>query len=144
MPRCASDSAFARDVRAARAAELRAQREGRRAKSVAYDAAARRVVVGLTNGIQVSFPLAVFSAVVNASGEALHRVTLSPSGSGLEWDELDAHYSIPELLAWAAGRNAAAAALGSAGGKVRSEAKAAAARANRARGGRPRRDKRLR
>ena len=126
-------------IKTARAAEARARREGRRASAVGYDSRNRRVVVDLTNGMQVAFPLALFPEVANAPLHVVKHVSLSPSGSGIEWTELDADYSVPGLLAWAAGAHASASALGRVGGSQRSDDKAAAARANGALGGRPRR-----
>lgn len=127
-----------RQIRAARAAESRARAQGRRASAVMYDGRTRRVLVELTNGIEIAFPLSIFPEIAHAAPAQLRRVVLSPSGSGIAWRDLDADYSVPGLLAWAAGTHANALALGRAGGRARSEAKAAAARANGARGGRPR------
>lgn len=130
-------SELKRQIARARGAELRERALGRRAASVHYDGKQRRVVVELTNGIQVAFPLLAFPEIAGAPPSVLERVSLSPSGSGLVWSELDADYSVPGLLAWAAGTQASASALGRSGGTKRSEAKAAAARANGALGGRP-------
>ena len=127
-----------RQIRAARAAEARDRADGRRASAVAYDPTLRRVIVDLTNGIRISFPLTVFPEVARAPASALKKIVLSPSGSGFEWSALDADYSVPGLLAWAAGTHASARALGGVGGRVRSAAKTMAARANGAHGGRPR------
>jgi hypothetical protein len=66
-------------------------------------------------------------------------VRISPSGDGLHWDDLDAHASLTGLMAGALNlREWAPRILG----QVRSEAKARAARANGAKGGRPRRSPR--
>lgn len=136
--RANAEADLAREIRSARAAEARARIEGRRASAVEYDARTRRVVVALTNGIQIAFPLVVFPEVANASADELRKVALSPSGSGIEWSALDADYSVPGLLAWAAGTQANASTLGRKGGRTRSAAKSAAARTNGALGGRPR------
>ena len=59
------------------------------------------------------------------------------AAEGPQSEALDADISVPGLIASTFGRNAAAVALGSAGGKATSLAKSAAARANGAKGGRP-------
>ncbi|MEX2154226.1 MAG: DUF2442 domain-containing protein [Gemmatimonadaceae bacterium] len=116
---------------------MRERRLGRRASSVHFDAKQRRVVVELSNGLQVAFPIAALPEIAAAPDSDLAQVTLSPSGSGIVWSELDADFSVSGLLAWAAGTHASASALGRVGGSKSSKAKAAAARSNGARGGRP-------
>ena len=59
------------------------------------------------------------------------------SGIGLHWEELDADIYVPALFQGVLGTESWMAELGRAGGRTRSEKKAAAARANGARGGRP-------
>jgi hypothetical protein len=62
-------------------------------------------------------------------------VRISPSGDGLHWDELDAHLSLTGLMVEALNlREWAPRFMGA----RKSEAKAAAARQNGAKGGRPR------
>src|SRR5437867_11886342 len=82
-----------RQIVRARAAEVRERALGRRASSVLYDAKQRRVVVDLTNGLQLAFPVSAFSEIAAAPASELAHVSVRPSGSGLVWPTLDADYS---------------------------------------------------
>ena len=63
----------------------------------------------------------------------------SPAGLGLHWPRFDADVYVPGLMAGALGsRTWMARQLGAQGGRASTPAKAAAARANGAKGGRPR------
>lgn len=68
----------------------------------------------------------------------LERVSVSPAGDALLWTSIDADVYVPGLVERAFGQRLFAAAVGRRGGRRRSKAKAAAARRNGARGGRPR------
>jgi hypothetical protein len=72
----------------------------------------------------------------------ISAVEVVPSGSALHWEKLDADFSVSGLVAGVFGNKAWMDELrkewGRKGGKTKSEAKAVAARANGARGGRPR------
>jgi hypothetical protein len=69
----------------------------------------------------------------------LSQIEISPSGFGIHFPRLDAHLYLPALMQGVFGsRSWMATQLGAAGGKARSVAKAAAARSNGKRGGRPR------
>jgi hypothetical protein len=121
------DAALARG-REARSAEPRA-------RSARYDGESGRVVMELTNGCIFAFPARLAQGLEEASDEQLAAVEILGAGSGLHWDELDVDLSVPGLLAgllgtaaWMAGR----------AGRATSPTKAAAARANGRRGGRPR------
>ena len=61
-----------------------------------------------------------------------------PGGSVLHWEELDADLSVPGLLLSSLGRREKLTELARVAGKTKSAAKAAAARVNGAKGGRPR------
>lgn len=108
-----------------------------RAASARYEPAARRVVVELTNGALFAFPADRVQGLAGASDEALEAVEVAPGGRGLHWETLDADYSVPALLAGAFGSRAWMAELGRRGGSASTEAKREAARANGAKGGRP-------
>ena len=71
-----------------------------------------------------------------ASEEQLSQVEILGAGSGLHWEALDADFSIPGPFA---GLFGAKAYLAQQAGRATSPAKATAARANGAKGGRPRR-----
>jgi hypothetical protein len=138
MPTSTRRNTLSREIAAARKAESAARSAGLRAAAARYAAARRQVIVRLVNGVEVAFPLPTFPALAGATPAQIARVAVSPSGAGIEWDELDAHYSVPGLLASLADPEALAAELGRRGGQTTSTAKAEAARANGARGGRPR------
>ena len=117
---------------------------GRRASepfavAVRYDRRRDRVVVSLNTGVELAFPPHLAQGLENAAPADMTDVELSPSGFGIHFPKLDVHLYLPALLQGLFGSKAwIASQLGAAGGKVRSAAKVAAARANGKRGGRPR------
>jgi hypothetical protein len=120
-----------------RAAARRAS--GPFAVAARYDRRRDRVVVNLNTGLELAFPPHLAQGLEQADPAHLTDIELSPSGFGIHFPRLDAHLYVPALLHGQFGSKAwMAAQLGAAGGKARSPAKAAAARANGARGGRPR------
>ncbi len=124
-----------------RAAEARTDELRARGHAVAarYDRDAGRVVVSLHNGVELSFPAAISQPLANASPEDLEEVEVEPDGLALFWPRLDDGLTVPGLLAGSFGTRAWMASLmGQAGGKVSTPAKAAAARENGRKGGRPR------
>lgn len=127
-----------RQIPAARARDARERKTGRRAVSASYDHASGRVIIELGTGFLFGFPAKAIPALGSASAEQLAKVELSPGGSGLHWESLDADLSIPGLLLASVGRSDKLSELARLAGRTRSRAKAAAARANGAKGGRPR------
>jgi hypothetical protein len=111
-----------------------ARRTEPRAAAARYDAAADRVVVELTNGCAFVFPPRLAQGLEGATPEQLAAVEVQGAGYGLRWGALDADLSVPGLMAGLFGTAAHMARLA---GQATSPAKAAAARANGARGGRP-------
>ena len=124
------------------AAERRGERSVRsepRAKRARYDRKTGRVLVELTNGCSFAFPARRAQGLEEASDDELAEVAILGLGLGLHWERLDVDLSVPGLLAGLFGTKAymdreRAARAGSA----TSPAKAAAARRNGAKGGRPR------
>ena len=106
-----------------------------RAAAVRYDRQLGRVVVELTNGCTFAFPPRLAPELNNATEDQLAQVELLGAGSGLHWETLDADLSIPGLLDGLFGTRAHGARHA---GQATSSAKAAAARVNGAKGGRPR------
>jgi hypothetical protein len=120
-----------------RAAERRAT--GPIAVAARYDRRRDRVVVSLNNGLELAFPPRIAQGLEHAVPADLTDIELSSSGFGVHFPKLDAHLYLPALLQGVFGSKAwMAAQLGAAGGRARSAAKTAAARANGKRGGRPR------
>lgn len=119
-------------------ATARAEHEDRtepRAVKAWYDADRELVMFQLKNGCVFGFPRRFGQGVEAATPAQLAQVEVLGPGDGIGWEELDAHISVPGLLyhllnvkEWYAKW------LGSA----KSEAKAAAARENGKKGGRPR------
>jgi hypothetical protein len=105
------------------------------AKAARYDAKADRIVVDLTNGTTFAFPPHLVERLAGATAEQLAEVEILGSGYGLHWEELDEDITIPGLLNGVFGTARWMAHLA---GKSASPAKAEAARANGAKGGRPR------
>lgn len=108
------------------------------ALSARYDRKTGRIVVDLTNGAQFAFPPDMAQGLIGAKKSALKEITVSPAGTGLHWPRLDADLTVPGLLAGIFGSKMWMRELASKGGKSVSPKKAAAARANGAKGGRPR------
>ncbi len=111
-----------------------------RAVSAYYDRASGRVVVELSSKIAVSFRPGDAQGLEHAKAADLAEIELSPSGFGIHFPRIDADFYVPALLEGFLGsRKWMAARMGEAGGRSRSKAKKAAARANGLKGGRPKR-----
>jgi hypothetical protein len=106
-----------------------------RATSARYDRRRGRIVVELTNGATFAFPPALAQGLEVASEEQLMQVEILGMGYGLHWEALDVDLSIPGLLSGIFGTRAF---MARQAGQATSKAKAAAARENGAKGGRPR------
>lgn len=132
-----TDMEILAQIPAARAEEAAERKRGLRAISVSYDKQKRRIVMELTNGFLFAFPTRIVPALAHRSAAQLAAVSLLPGGSGLRWEPLDVDLSVPGLLLSAMGQGQRMRELARAAGKVKSPAKATAARANGAKGGRP-------
>jgi hypothetical protein len=110
-----------------------------RAASARYDGREKSIVVKLTNGCTFTFPPRLVQGLEEVSDAELARVEILGAGSGLHWEAADVDISVPGLLAGLFGTAAHMARLA---GRTTSPAKAAAARANGAKGGRPRKAER--
>ena len=106
-----------------------------RAAAARYDRKLRRVVVELTNGCTFAFPPRLAQGLEHAAEEELETVKILGAGYGLHWEALDADFTVPGLLAGIFGTKAY---MARRAGQATSPAKAAAARANGMKGGRPR------
>jgi hypothetical protein len=109
-----------------------------RALAAYYDRTNGRIVVRLSSRLDVSFSPCDAQGLQNAKPSQLEQIEISPSGFGIHFPKLDADLYLPGLLEgflgskrWMASR------LGQSGGRSRSHAKRAAARANGKLGGRP-------
>ncbi|MEO6211727.1 MAG: DUF2442 domain-containing protein [Gemmatimonadaceae bacterium] len=123
---------------AARARHEREHKAGRHATSARYDRTSDRVVMELSNGYLLGFPTKALPYFDKATAKQIAAVEVSPGGMGLHWEELDVDLDVAGLLLDSIGRAAKSRELARVAGRVKSPAKAAAARANGAKGGRPR------
>lgn len=106
-----------------------------RAVKAWFDEAERKVAVELANGVIFSFPPEVAEGLAGASASDLRGVEVLGNGHALHWEALDADFSVPNLVNGLFGTSRWMAARA---GSSKSSRKAAAARANGAKGGRPR------
>ncbi len=137
-----SKAAILAQIPSARAREARARRTGRRAVSAFYDRQTGRIMLELTRGYVFGFPTHAIPALAKAHPEQLAAVEVSPGGSGLHWEELDVDLSVPGLLLSSLARSEQRSELARLAGRTTSRRKAAASRANGAKGGRPRKAER--
>jgi hypothetical protein len=126
-------------LRKANARAARRRENGPIAVAARYDRRSRRVVVGLSSGIDVMFSPQDAQGLEGAKPAQLDAIEISPSGLGLHFPKLDADLYLPALLdGWLGSRRWTAAHMGERGGRARSEAKRIASRENGKLGGRPR------
>ncbi|MGC8486116.1 MAG: DUF2442 domain-containing protein [Candidatus Baltobacteraceae bacterium] len=90
----------------------------------------------LRNGASVTIPISEIEELAGKPAEELAKVTVDPLGEGLLWPSLDVGISAPGLLHDFFGY-VTRAKIARAGGRRSTPAKAAAARANGRKGGRP-------
>jgi hypothetical protein len=86
----------------------------------------------------MAIPRKIVPGLESASAAKMETIVISPGGDALSWPSLDVDVYVPGLVERAFGARLFAAATGRRGGRRRSKAKAAAAKANGAKGGRPR------
>jgi len=105
-----------------------------------YERRTGRVVVDLTNGCSFVFPARSLQGLAQATDAELAEIEILGAGHGLHWPALDADFTAPGLLMGVFGTRAwMMSELARRAGQTKSKAKAAAARANGRKGGRPRR-----
>jgi hypothetical protein len=115
-----------------------------RAVAARYDPATRRVAIDLANGCTYAFPVRLVQDLQGASEEALANLEVDGAGFNLHWPSLDADLYVPALVAGVFGtREWMMRGLARIAGQATSPAKAAAARKNGAKGGRPRKAARV-
>ena len=105
-----------------------------RAKAARFDRKSGHIIVDLTNDCSFTFPARRAQGLENASNDELAEVEVLGLGYGLHWETLNEDHAIPALLVGIFGTKQYMAQLA---GRATSPAKAAAARANGAKGGRP-------
>ena len=137
-----------------------------RAVAARYDEANGHLIVALRGGATLMVPVRLLQGVAGAPPELIAEVEITPGGSGLHWEKLDADLLVQGLAAGSFGTarwmrqlaesgaldaaslhrremlkrlgGVTAGDMGRRGGSAKSEAKTSASRANGAKGGRPR------
>ena len=123
----------------------RASRAGRRAASIepraaraSYRARDEALHIELTNGATITVPVKLIPSLKGAAPSEVRTVQVLGRGGGLHWASLDLDLSVPALVSSVYAGPAWMTELGRVGGRRSSESKAAAARRNGRKGGRPR------
>ena len=124
-------------ARASRAGRQAAKTEPRAARA-AYNAKDNTLRIELTNGAAITVPVKLIQALKGASPNDVRSVEVLGRGGGLHWEALDVDLSVPGLVSSVFAGPEWMAELGRVGGRRSSAAKAAAARRNGRKGGRPR------
>lgn len=110
-----------------------------RAAEARYDRVTGRVTIDLANGCIYAFPAQLVEDLNGATDDQLASVEVDGFGFNLHWPALDADLYVPALVSGIFGTRAwMTRELARRAGLATSPAKAAAARANGAKGGRPR------
>src|SRR5712692_9649540 len=127
----------------ARYARARAQGQARAKHpsavvSAHYDESRDRIDLTFGGGGSMAIPRQMIPGLESASTPNLEAIQVSPAGDALSWPSLDVDVYVPGLVERAFGNRLFAASTGRRGGRRRSKAKAAAAKLNGAKGGRPR------
>lgn len=128
------------EMATANARGAKTRKAGLLATSARYERMTRRVVIELTSGYSLGIPVTALREITQASDMELADVEVLGAGGILHFESLDADYSVPALILEAIPRAASTRELARVAGSSKSDAKAAAARANGAKGGRPRKN----
>jgi hypothetical protein len=120
------------DAATARGEEL--ARTEPRAQSAQFDRVNRKIVITFANGTEFSFPPGLAQGLAGATDDQLAEIRISGGGFGLHWEVLDADLTVPGLVNHVFGTRRF---MAQQAGRSTSPAKAAAARENGSKGGRP-------
>jgi hypothetical protein len=104
------------------------------AASARYDAETQRLVIELKNGSTFAVPARLVQGLADATDAQRSEIEVWGDGYALRWESLDLDFTVPGLVSGVFGTRRYMASLA---GRTTSPAKAAAARANGAKGGRP-------
>lgn len=112
------------------------------AASINFNPERREYFIRLVSGESFGIPVAKIPELANATADQLMEAELFAQGEGIRWEALDLDLSTLTLVTRAFG-DVIRRAIGKKAGSARTEAKAAAAQANGAKGGRPKGSKNL-
>ena len=121
--------------RATKAGEAKLATRPRAAKAH-YDARKARLVVELTNGVILMLPPNLLQGLKGATTAQLSEVELSPMGTSLHWEALDADLGVAGLAAGIFGSKTWISEVARFAGSKTSAGKASSSRENGKRGGR--------
>lgn len=124
-------------ARASRAGRWAAKMEPRAARAT-YRVRDNSLLIELTNGAAITVPVRLIPGLKRAVPSDVRSVEVLSRGGGLHWESLDLDLSVPALVSSVFAGPEWMAELGRIGGTRSSAAKAAAARRNGRKGGRPR------
>lgn len=122
---------------AAKRAEEKAAAREARAIAVHFDESTGEVCINLSRGSRLIVPHHLIEGLAGASAERLSDVQTMGVGTALTWPQLDVDVSVQGLAMEIFGSREWMRELAKKGGSATSPAKAAAARANGRKGGRP-------
>ena len=103
-----------------------------------YDPEQEAITLKFRGGGSMIIPRRILVELDRAPHSSLGAIGVSPVGDALSWRDLDVDVYVPGLVERAFGTRLFAAATGRRGGRRKSKAKAAAAKVNGFKGGRPR------
>lgn len=95
------------------------------------------ILVELSSGVEVRFPIRLAEGLENGNPKDLSEIRIEARGLGLHWPRLDVDLYVPSLLRGVLGTRKWMAEIGRMGGGVTSAAKARASAENGKLGGRP-------
>ncbi len=101
-----------------------------RARAARYDRKSNRLIIELKNGATHIVPCELIQRLSDADPKDIAAVELGPRGASLHWEKLDQDFTVGGLVRGVFGTKKWMAELERTGGRVKSKAKAAAARAN--------------
>ena len=137
MPEWAKKEVRSAFARASAAGRWAAKTEPRAARA-RYLTRRAALEIELTNGAAIKIPVKLIPHLKRAAPTDVQSVEVLGRGSGLHWESLDLDLSVPGLVSSVFAGPQWMAELGRVGGRASSAAKAAAARRNGRKGGRPR------
>ncbi|HXR39936.1 MAG TPA: DUF2442 domain-containing protein [Terracidiphilus sp.] len=97
------------------------------------------LIVGLSNGRRLVLPIEDLQGLGRATHKQIQNYELLGHGTGISFPEIDVDLYVPALIEGVYGNRRWMAELGKKGGRAKTEAKRLAAKANGAKGGRPKR-----